>query len=53
MSGATPEGTQKYAGRFSSRAAAGHFRTQQGFLLSSIGIGTYLGEPDDVLIPTQ
>jgi aryl-alcohol dehydrogenase-like predicted oxidoreductase len=47
MSGATPEGTQRYAGRFSSRAAAGHFRTQQGFLLSSIGIGTYLGEPND------
>ena len=47
MSGATPEGTQRYAGRFASRAAAGHFRTQQGFLLSSIGIGTYLGEPDD------
>jgi aryl-alcohol dehydrogenase-like predicted oxidoreductase len=47
MSGATPEATQRYAGRFSSRAAAGHFRTQQGFLLSSIGIGTYLGEPDD------
>lgn len=47
MSGATPEGTQLYAGRFSARAAAGHFRMQQDFLLSSIGLGTYLGEPDD------
>jgi aryl-alcohol dehydrogenase-like predicted oxidoreductase len=47
MSGATPEGTQRYAARFSSRAAAGHFRSQQGLLLSSIGMGTYLGEPDD------
>ena len=47
MSGATPERTQRYAGRFASRAAAGHFRAQQGLLLGSIGIGTYLGEADD------
>src|SRR6266481_6442980 len=43
---ATSESTKKYAARFAGRAAAGHFREQQGLLLSSIGIGTYLGEPD-------
>ncbi len=50
---ATPEGTRRYAARFSGGdapggriAAAGHFREQQGLLLSSIGIGTYLGNHD-------
>jgi aryl-alcohol dehydrogenase-like predicted oxidoreductase len=43
---ATPDGTKKYAARFSGRAAAGHFREHQGLWLSSIGIGTYLGEAD-------
>jgi len=43
---ATSEGTKKYAARFAERAAAGHFREQQGVWLSSLGIGTYLGEPD-------
>jgi aryl-alcohol dehydrogenase-like predicted oxidoreductase len=43
---ATSEGTKKYAARFANRAAAGHFREAQGLWLSSIGIGTYLGEPD-------
>jgi len=44
---ATREGTHKYAARFAGRAAAGHFReTPSGLFLSSIGIGTYLGEPD-------
>ncbi len=44
---ATSDGTRKYAARFATRAAAGHFREQQGLWLSSIGIGTYLGEPDE------
>lgn len=45
---ATPEGTLRYAARFQGRAAAGHFReVQAGLVLSSIGIGTYLGEPDE------
>ena len=45
---ATPEGTLCYAARFPGRAAPGHFRQAAGKLLfSSIGIGTYLGEPDD------
>jgi aryl-alcohol dehydrogenase-like predicted oxidoreductase len=43
---ATPDGTKKYATRFAGRAAEGHFREQQGLWLSSLGIGTYLGEPD-------
>ena len=44
---ATADGTKKYAARFASRAAAGHFREQQGLWLSSLGIGTYLGDPDE------
>src|SRR5580700_1142103 len=43
---ATQDGTKKYAARFAGSAAAGHFREQQGLWLSSLGIGTYLGEPD-------
>jgi len=44
---ATPAGTLRYAARFQGRAAAGHFRTlASGITLSSVGIGTYLGEPD-------
>jgi aryl-alcohol dehydrogenase-like predicted oxidoreductase len=43
---ATSDGTKKYVARFATRAAAGHFREQQGLWLSSLGIGTYLGEPD-------
>jgi aryl-alcohol dehydrogenase-like predicted oxidoreductase len=45
---ATAQGTLRYAARFRGRAAAGHFReVLGGLLLSSIGIGTYLGEPDE------
>jgi aryl-alcohol dehydrogenase-like predicted oxidoreductase len=46
---ASSEGTRRYAARFTGRAASGHFREQfsTGLILSSIGIGTYLGEPDD------
>jgi aryl-alcohol dehydrogenase-like predicted oxidoreductase len=43
---ATPEGTARYAARFAARAAKNHFRRQQELTLSSIGIGTYLGNPD-------
>jgi aryl-alcohol dehydrogenase-like predicted oxidoreductase len=41
---ATLEGTQRFAAR--SRTAAGHFRSAAGILLSSIGLGTYLGAED-------
>ena len=45
---ATAQGTLRYAARFQGRTAAGHFREIPGGLLfSSIGIGTYLGEPDE------
>jgi aryl-alcohol dehydrogenase-like predicted oxidoreductase len=44
---ATRDDTRRYAGRFAGRAAAGHFReVAGGILASSVGIGTYLGEPD-------
>lgn len=43
----TPEGTARYAERFADRAAKNHFRPQQGLTLSSIGIGTYLGDADE------
>lgn len=47
---ATAEGTRDYAARFGSSAAKGHFREAAGGLTaSSIGIGTYLGEPDAAL----
>jgi aryl-alcohol dehydrogenase-like predicted oxidoreductase len=44
---ATQSGTKAYAERFRGRAADGHFREAQGLVLSSLGIGTYLGQPDE------
>jgi aryl-alcohol dehydrogenase-like predicted oxidoreductase len=44
---ATPEGTSRYRQRFEPRLA-GHFRELQGLWISSIGMGTYLGEPTAV-----
>lgn len=44
---ATAEGTERYRGRFAGTAAGGHFRSEQGLWLSSIGIGTYLGGWDE------
>jgi aryl-alcohol dehydrogenase-like predicted oxidoreductase len=43
---ATLEGTRRYRERFKDVAAPGHFREQQKLCLSSIGIGTYLGDAD-------
>jgi aryl-alcohol dehydrogenase-like predicted oxidoreductase len=44
---ATAPGTLRYAARFKGQSAAGHFRQLPGgLILSSIGIGTYLGEAD-------
>ncbi|HKV23098.1 MAG TPA: aldo/keto reductase [Candidatus Acidoferrum sp.] len=43
---ATKVGTTNYAHRFAGRAAAGHFREVRGLVVSSLGIGTYLGQPD-------
>ena len=50
---ATAEGTERYSNRFPQLRAAGHFRRPEqisgvnDLALSSIGLGTYLGEPDD------
>ena len=44
---ATPEGTTRYVERFAGRAARNHFRVREGLQLSSIGIGTYLGNADE------
>ena len=43
---ATSVGTARYRERFKD-AAPGHFREAQALFCSSIGIGTYLGNPDD------
>ena len=43
---ATPEGTARYHARLQGTVADGHFRDFQGLKISSIGLGTYLGEHD-------
>ncbi len=43
---ATAAGTVRYRDRFTTQFP-GHFREAQGLWLSSIGLGTYLGEPDE------
>jgi aryl-alcohol dehydrogenase-like predicted oxidoreductase len=45
LHGATKEGTTRYAAKFPN-AAKGHFRDAHRLLLSSLGMGTYLGQPD-------
>jgi aryl-alcohol dehydrogenase-like predicted oxidoreductase len=44
---ATPEGTRHYAMRFPELMQARHFRDLRGLTVSSIGLGTYLGDEDD------
>jgi aryl-alcohol dehydrogenase-like predicted oxidoreductase len=44
---ASASGTSHYRDRFHGRAGEGHFRNEQDLWLSSIGLGTYLGSPDD------
>ena len=49
---ATPEGTHRYSERFPTLLQARHFRSAkvkglENLEFSSIGLGTYLGEPDD------
>ncbi len=41
---ATAEGTARYRDRFAEQLP-GHIREEQGLWISSIGIGTYLGDP--------
>lgn len=43
---ATGEGTHRFRDRFKGRVAEGHFNSSQGLWMSSIGLGTYLGDPD-------
>ena len=45
--GATLEGTTKYVEKFRGHAAEGHYREVQGLVLSSLGVGTYLGQPNE------
>ena len=44
---ATRDGTERYRKRFEGRIPPEHFCAAQGLSLSSIGIGTYLGNYDD------
>jgi aryl-alcohol dehydrogenase-like predicted oxidoreductase len=44
---ATLEGTKNYAARFPEFQKAGHYRDFMGLTVSSLGLGTYLGRPDD------
>jgi aryl-alcohol dehydrogenase-like predicted oxidoreductase len=44
---ATAAGTERYRQRFAGKIPAEHFRQAQRLWLSSIGIGTYLGNYDD------
>jgi aryl-alcohol dehydrogenase-like predicted oxidoreductase len=44
---ATLDGTARYRDRFKDESAENHFRLEQNLWLSSIGIGTYLGRPDE------
>ncbi|MGH7267856.1 MAG: aldo/keto reductase [Candidatus Rokuibacteriota bacterium] len=43
---ATPEGTAGYRRRLAGRTGDGHFREHEGRALSSVGLGTYLGDED-------
>ncbi len=44
---ATTEGTRRYVERFKSKIPEDHFRELQGLSISSIGVGTYLGNMDE------
>ena len=44
---ASKAATTRYAERFAARSASGHFREAQRMVLSSLGLGTYLGQPDE------
>lgn len=43
---ATIEGTRRYVERFKGKIPEDHFREVQGLFISSIGLGTYLGNMD-------
>jgi aryl-alcohol dehydrogenase-like predicted oxidoreductase len=45
LNGATKQGTGRYSAKFPN-AAKGHFRDAHRLNVSSLGMGTYLGQPD-------
>ena len=45
-SAATSEGTDRYRDRFKTQLPSEHFRQAEGLWMSSIGLGTYLGQWD-------
>ncbi|MCA1554982.1 MAG: aldo/keto reductase, partial [Chloroflexi bacterium] len=44
---ATADGTRRFRERVGARVHESHFTQADGLWLSSIGLGTYLGEPDE------
>lgn len=44
---ASTEGTRRYAKRLQAACSSDHFRPAGEWTVSSIGLGTYLGEPDE------
>jgi aryl-alcohol dehydrogenase-like predicted oxidoreductase len=44
---ATEEGTARYRDHFRDTTPEQHFRFEQNLWLSSVGVGTYLGQPDE------
>ncbi len=44
---ATGEGTRRYGARFAALAATGFYREVRGLTVSSLGLGTYLGQADE------
>lgn len=44
---ATPAGTERYRKRFDGKIPPEHFRPMDGLTVSSIGLGTYLGNHDE------
>src|SRR5947209_20321132 len=44
---ANPIPTERFVQRFPRQAAAGFYRRAQDFLVSNIGLGTYLGNMDE------
>jgi aryl-alcohol dehydrogenase-like predicted oxidoreductase len=44
---ATSEGTERFKNCFAGTLASGHFRQAQGLWFSSLGAGSYLGDPDE------
>ncbi|MCP5110817.1 MAG: aldo/keto reductase [bacterium] len=44
---ATPQGTERFASRFPEAAVKGFYRKANSHTISSLGLGTYLGGPDN------